>query len=182
MINKMEKVLKSKESEKIYLAGSLFNEAEIQQRLKEQKLLEEIGYTNIFNPINAPCNSKENLPTSKDIFWGDTREILSSNIVVADLSNPSDLGLSCELGIIWNCNYLHYLAKQGLTLEEILNIMKEKSLIAHLSDIRKGTAHMYKGNNIPWGFNQFEIGLVEDTGVIKDNFTEVLEELNKRGD
>ena len=88
------------------------------------------------------------------------------------------MGVACELGIAWACNYLHYLVDGGYSLQDILSIMKKKYVYAHLSDIRKSTAHMYRGNYVPWGTNQFLIGCIEDTGEIKDNFQEVLNELS----
>lgn len=163
--------------EKVYIAGSLFNEAEISQRVKEETLLAHKGY-DVFNPITAPCNDKTKLPTAKDIFWGDTKEIMSSDVVVADISNPLDCGVQNELGMVWAFNQIHRMAEEGLTLDEILSMIPKKKLVAHLSDIRKSTAHNYKENYIPVGFNQFEIGMIEDTGVIKDNFQEVLDELD----
>lgn len=169
---------KMKEKDKkIYIAGSLFNEAEVAQRKKEENLLREIGYENIYNPINAPCNDKAKLPTCADIFWGDTEEILSSDIVVADITNQADLGVACELGIIWTINYLHKLKEEGLNLDEILKKYPKKELIAVNSDIRKGTAHNYKCDEVPIGFNQYMIGLIKDIGIIKNNFSELLDEL-----
>ena len=165
-------------NDKIYIAGSLFNEAEGNQRKAEERALRQVlGFKNIYNPINAPCNDKSKLPTAADVFNGDTNEILESDIVVADISNPCDLGVACELGIIWACNAIQELGK-CLTKEEILEVFKPKKLITHLSDIRKGTAGEYNGNNIPVGFNQYMIGLVEDCGgIIKDNFEDVVIEL-----
>ena len=163
--------------EKLYLAGSLFSEAEINQRLKEGNMLESMTAYEVFNPITAPCNDKEKLPSSSDIFWGDTAEVLESKCIVADISN-NDVGVACELGIAWACNYLHYLVDGGYSLQDILSIMKKKHVYAHLSDIRKNTAHMYRGNYVPWGINQFLLGCIEDTGEIKDNFQEVLNELS----
>ena len=163
--------------EKVYIAGSLFNEAEIAQRLKEERLLRGIGFENIYNPINAPCNEKANLPTCTDIFYGDTERILESEIVTVDITNPADQGISNELGIIWMCNYIHRLKEQGLTLEEITERIPRKQLIAVNSDIRKATAHYYQGDEIPVGINQYQIGLIKDIGVIKNNFNELLEEL-----
>ena len=163
--------------EKLYLAGSLFSEAEINQRLKEGNMLESMTAYEVFNPITAPCNDKEKLPSASDIFWGDTAEVLESKCIVADISN-NDVGVACELGIAWACNYLHYLVDGGYSLQDILSIMKKKYVYAHLSDIRKNTAHMYRGNYVPWGTNQFLIGCIEDTGEIKDNFQEVLNELS----
>ena len=163
--------------EKLYLAGSLFSEAEINQRLKEGNMLESMTAYEVFNPITAPCNDKENLPSAIDIFWCDTAEVLESKCIVADISN-NDVGVACELGIAWACNYLHYLVDGGYSLQDILSIMKKKYVYAHLSDIRKNTAHMYRGNYVPWGTNQFLIGCIEDTGEIKDNFQDVLNELS----
>ena len=163
--------------EKLYLAGSLFSEAEINQRLKEGNMLESMTAYEVFNPITAPCNDKEKLPSATDIFWGDTAEVLESKCIVADISN-NDVGVACELGIAWACNYLHYLVDGGYSLQDILSIMKKKYVYAHLSDIRKNTAHMYRGNYVPWGTNQFLLGCIEDTGEIKDSFQEVLNELS----
>lgn len=166
--------------DKIYIAGSLFNEAEVAQRILEEESLKEIlGFNNIYNPINAPCNDKAKLPTAKDIFGGDTFEILKSDIVIADLSNATDLGVACEMGIVWTCNFINELAKT-MTLKEILEIIKPKEVVAHLSDIRKGTAHSYEGNHIPIGFNQYLIGCIEDMGMIKDNFGDALVEVSRR--
>ena len=163
--------------EKLYLAGSLFSESEINQRLKEGNMLESMTAYEVFNPITAPCNDKEKLPSASDIFWGDTAEVLESKCIVADISN-NDVGVACELGIAWACNYLHYLVDGGYSLQDILSIMKKKYVYAHLSDIRKNTAHMYRGNYVPWGTNQFLLGCIEDTGEIKDSFQEVLNELS----
>ena len=163
--------------ERLYIAGSLFNEAEVNQRIKEGNMLESMTNYKVYNPITAPCNIKENLPTAADIFWGDTKEILKSDTVVADISNQSDPGTAAELGIVWACNYIHDLATQGKQLFEILEIMKRKRVITHLSDIRKSTANQYENNYIPWGCNQYLVGMVEDMGIIKNNFQEVLNEL-----
>ena len=119
----------------LYIAGSLFNEAEVNQRIKEGNMIESLTNYQVYNPIQAPCNIKDNLPSSKEIFWGDTKEILKSDTVVADISNQSDPGTAAELGIVWACNY------------------------------------------IPWGCNQYLVGMVEDMGIIKNNFQEVLNEL-----
>lgn len=168
----------AKRNKKIYLAGSLFSESEISQRVKEESLLKHKGY-DVFNPITCnKANDKSKNPTAHDIFWGDTEEIMSSDIIVADISNPLDCGVQNELGIVWAFNYIHRLVELGFNLEDILRKIPKKKVVTHLSDIRKATAHNYKGNYIPVGFNQFEIGMIEDTGLIKDNFQEVLDELD----
>lgn len=166
------------DKKKLYIAGSLFSEAEVNQRIKEGNMIEHMTKYKVYNPITAPCNEKEkNLPTSEDIFYGDTNEILNSDVVIMDMSGQNDLGCATELGITWMCNYLHKLAKEGYTLEQILQAIPEKKFIGHLSDIRKSTSHMYKGNRIPWATNQYFMGCALTIGEVKDNFQEVLNEL-----
>ena len=86
---------------KLYLAGALFNEAEIAQRLKEGKLLSErFGERlSVFNPIDQPFNEdKQTLPTPQDIFNGDTYAVENCDIFLADVTNK-DSGVMVELGI-----------------------------------------------------------------------------------
>ena len=91
----------------IYLAGSLFSEAEVAQRLKEGQIIQErLGdnYT-CYNPVEAPCNDKEaNLPTALDIFMEDAKEVIESDVIIADLANQ-DPGVMMELGIAWGLNF-----------------------------------------------------------------------------
>lgn len=62
---------------KIYVAGSLFNEAEVAQRKLEGELLKEnFPELDIFNPIDQPFNeNKQSLPTPISIFEGDTKAV-----------------------------------------------------------------------------------------------------------
>ena len=107
---------------KLYVGGSLFNEAEVNQRLKEGNMIESLTNYEVYNPIQAPCNDKAKLPTSEDIFWGDTNEILKSDVIIMDMSNQLDLGCATEVGIVWMCNQLHRMAEDGLSLEKLLLI------------------------------------------------------------
>ena len=82
-----------------YIAGALFNEGEITQRISEGKALrEKMPEVEWYNPIEAPVNDKSKLPTAKDIFSLDTDYVLKSDYMLADLSRE-DLGVSMELGI-----------------------------------------------------------------------------------
>ena len=82
-----------------YIAGALFNEGEIAQRISEGKALREMmPEVEWYNPIEAPVNDKSKLPTAKDIFSLDTDYVLKSDYILADLSRE-DLGVAMELGI-----------------------------------------------------------------------------------
>ena len=62
---------------KVYIAGSLFNEAEAAQRKKEGAVLRrEFPQLEIFNPIDQPFNeNKQSLPTPEMIYEGDTKAV-----------------------------------------------------------------------------------------------------------
>ena len=108
---------------KVYLAGSLFNEAEVAQRLKEGQILREnVKGIDLFNPIEQPFNeNKQTLPTPIDIFDGDTNAVLAADVVLLDMTNE-DPGVMVELGIA---------------------VANNKKIIAVNSDIRLKSANKY---------------------------------------
>ena len=143
---------------KLYLAGALFNEAEIAQRLKEGKLLKEkFGERlSVFNPIEQPFNEdKQTLPTPEDIFNSDTAAVKNCDIFLADITNE-DSGVMVELGIA---------------------IALKKKIIAINSDIRLKSANKY---NIPsYAMNHYVLGGILKHGTLVYSFEEALNELDK---
>lgn len=142
---------------KVYLAGSLFNEAEIAQRLKEGKILRE-NFKNIelFNPIEQPFNEdKQTLPTPITIYEGDANAVINSDVVILDMTNE-DPGVMVELG---------------------LAIAYKKKIIAINSDIRLKSANKYE---IPsYAMNHFVLGGILKHGILVYSFEEAVMELKK---
>jgi nucleoside 2-deoxyribosyltransferase family protein len=142
---------------KVYLAGGLFNEAEVAQRLKEGKILRErIEGIDLFNPIEQPFNeNKEKLPTPLDIFNGDTNAILNADVFLADITND-DPGVMVELGIA---------------------LSNGKKIIAINSDIRLKSANKY---DIPtYAINHYVLGAILKYGVLVYSFEEAVKELER---
>ena len=142
---------------KVYLAGGLFNEAEVAQRLKEGKILRDrIKGIDLFNPIEQPFNeNKEKLPTPLDIFNGDTNAILNADVFLADITND-DPGVMVELGIA---------------------ISNGKKIIAINSDIRLKSASKYE---IPtYAINHYVLGAILKYGVLVYSFEEAMKELER---
>ncbi|MBF0714853.1 nucleoside 2-deoxyribosyltransferase [Gemelliphila palaticanis] len=141
---------------KIYLAGALFNEAEVNQRLKEGKILREKfgNKLEIFNPIEQPFNEdKQTLPTPEDIFKGDTKAVKECDIFLADITNE-DAGVMVELGI-------------AITLN--------KKIIAVNSDIRLKSSNKYE---IPsYAMNHYVLGGILENGTLVFSFEEALKEI-----
>lgn len=146
--------------EKVYMAGKLFSEADQTQRQKEYDLLKKVHLENgvnreIFSPIHAEINDKSKMPTSLDIFNGDERHLMESQVVFADIAD-SDIGVAMELGMV-----LHD---------------EEVEVYAYLSDIRVESAGEYSGIHVPYGYNQFVVGGIEKYfGKIYPNFNSALE-------
>ena len=138
---------------KVYLAGGLFNEAEVAQRLKEGKILRDrIKGIDLFNPIEQPFNeNKEKLPTPLDIFNGDTKAVINSDIFIADLTNE-DPGVMMELGIAIMSN--------------------TKIIIGINSDIRLKSANKY---DIPsYSMNHYVLGGLLKHGYLVYSFDEAI--------
>ncbi|CAM3464474.1 nucleoside 2-deoxyribosyltransferase [Pseudostreptobacillus hongkongensis] len=145
---------------KVYLAGSLFNEAEVAQRLKEGQILREnVKGIDLFNPIEQPFNeNKQTLPTPIDIFDGDTNAVLAADVVLLDMTNE-DPGVMVELGIA---------------------VANNKKIIAVNSDIRLKSANKY---DIPsYAMNHYVLGAILKYGVLVHSFAEAVEELKKYED
>lgn len=142
---------------KLYLAGALFNEGEVAQRLKEGKILRENfeGKLEIFNPIEQPFNEdKQTLPTPQDIFKGDTSAVYDCDIFLADITNE-DAGVMVELGIA---------------------IALKKKIIAVNSDIRLKSANRY---DIPsYAMNHYVLGGILEHGKLVFNFDEAVKEIH----
>lgn len=141
---------------KVYIAGSLFNEAEAVQRKKEGELLRQnFPGLEIFNPIDQPFNeNKEALPTPQEIYEGDTRAVEECDIFIADLTNE-DAGVMVELGIA---------------------IQSDTAIIIGInSDIRLKSANRYE---VPtYGMNHYVLGAILKHGYFVHSFEEAIEQL-----
>lgn len=92
---------------KLYLAGDMLNKAAQMLRTIEREELEKIEGCEVFNPMDdKSINDKKNATQeglAERIFAKDTKAILESDIIVADISQT--LGTSIEMGQIAGYNY-----------------------------------------------------------------------------
>ncbi len=139
---------------KLYIAGSLFSEAEVRQRKYELELLKKRKLDlEIFSPIEQPFNKdKSNIVLPLDIFEIDSKLIENSDIFIADVSNE-DPGVMLALGIAIYTN--------------------TKLIIGVNSDIRLDNANKY---DIPsYSMNHFVLGALEKNGRLVRNFEEAID-------
>ena len=138
---------------KVYLAGALFNEAEVNQRKLEGTLFRtRFPNVELFNPIDQPFNeNKQSLPTSIEIFEADANAVRAADIIIADITNE-DAGVMVEIG-------------QAIELGKVV--------IGINSDIRLKSANKY---DIPtYGMNHYLLGALEKHGYLVYSFEEALD-------
>ena len=143
---------------KVYVAGSLFNEAEVAQRKAEGVMLRrEFPELDIFNPIDQPFNeNKQSLPTPEMIYEGDTQAVEACDIFIADLTNE-DAGVMVELGIAIKSD--------------------TKIIIGINSDIRLQSANCYAVPTM--GMNHYVLGAILKHGYFVRSFAEAVEKLKE---
>lgn len=170
-----------------YVAGSLFNEAEVNQRIKEGQILKEKCCKEIewFNPIEQPCNDKSKLVTSEEIFMADTKAVVDADFIIADITN-GDVGVAMELGIAYGLQYARAVVEEMFKnsspstkaqISQILekNGVKQKNVYAVNSDIRMANSGNYEGIHVPYGVNQYLVGGIECmNGVVVDKFEKAI--------
>lgn len=177
-----------------YIAGSLFKQADQRQRVYEKEKLTELFGNEIFffNPLtDNPSNDKSKLPTAQGIFNGDTEEIIMSNHIIAELDGE-DAGVMMELGIAWGINFMrdnlirlmyHQVKSDGNLWEMLDNLLEQiphKEVYAHLSDLRVSTSGEYDGVHVPFGYNQYVVGGVEQMGKIYPSFEDIMVDLARK--
>ena len=132
----------------------------MQRKLEGIKLRENFDRHNIeiFNPIDQPFNEdKQTLPTPIDIFNGDTKAVINSDIFIADLTNE-DPGVMMELGIAIMSN--------------------TKIIIGINSDIRLKSANKY---DIPsYSMNHYVLGGLLKHGYLVYSFDEAISLLKEK--
>lgn len=164
---------------KVYIAGSLFKDGDIKERKFEGKILREKGLE-VFNPIEAPFNEDKEaaLPKAKDIFHGDTQHVLDSDYIFAEYDGE-DPGVMAELGIAWTISHLHEYFESGKTIEDFKKEYPKKELLVHSTDIRTGTAGQYDNHYVPYGLNQYIVGMIEDKGKIYSSKEKAFNDIKK---
>ncbi|BAO04808.1 uncharacterized protein CBO05P1_089 [Clostridium botulinum B str. Osaka05] len=153
----------------------MFSDSEINKRkLEERQLRVSESNLDIYNPITAPFNDKATTqPTAKEIFWGDTNQIIESKYITADIEMNTDDGLCYEMGVCSGINIVLDMLKEGMTPQEILNKVPYKTILAHCSDIRLDSKG-YEGFDMPFGINQYNKGGIDSHGKIFRHFEDIV--------
>lgn len=150
----------------IYNAGPLFTEADIQQRLKEGKLLRDALENSqeeyfVANPIELPFDNTKIL-TSKEIFIEDYSHVNKANVFFFELASH-DSGTYVEL---------------GNAIEKLMN-GKQIKIYPVFNDLRL-QRNGASGLECPIGFNSYLVGCLTSNNIeIYSCFSDALTQFKK---
>jgi nucleoside 2-deoxyribosyltransferase len=136
---------------KIYWANALFSDADRKFNEVSVDRVRAKGYT-VFLPQEAFKDDAD--PTNEEIFRVDTKDLQSSDILVACLDQfPIDSGVACEIGVAF---------ASGIPVI---------GLYTDIRSIREGPGRMYK--------NQYVLGAIESNGEIVSSVEELIKTIPK---
>lgn len=153
---------------KVYLCHAISTKGEFNDSKRVAQDIRALGYDVYAAAENASINDKTNEPTVEDIYKGDVDEILSSDIVVVNLSGGHQDGTISEVGVVagWN--------------ENELKLEKKKPIVGYSSNSRLANPQFHKG--VPSAHaNHLVLGMIERWGEFVGGESGMLSKLKELG-
>jgi nucleoside 2-deoxyribosyltransferase len=136
---------------KVYLAHPISTRGEFEDSKRVANRIRALGYEVYAAAENASINDKSNDPTPADIYDADVNELLSSDIVVVNLTGGLADGTITEVGVVAGAN------------ERKLDVEKAIKIVAYTSNARLLQPQFHKG--IPSASaNHLTLGAIERWG------------------
>jgi nucleoside 2-deoxyribosyltransferase len=136
---------------KVYLAHPISTRGEFEDSKRVANRIRALGYEVYAAAENASINDKSNDPTPADIYDADVIELLSSDIVVVNLTGGLADGTITEVGVVAGAN------------ERKLDVEKAIRVVGYTSNARLLQPQFHKG--IPSASaNHLTLGAVERWG------------------
>lgn len=133
---------------KIYLAHPLSTKGEFTDSIRVANIIRSLGYEVYIASENKSINDKSNNPLPRDIYDADISELLSSDIVVINLTGGHADGTITEIGAVAGFNEMS---------------IKKIKMVAYTSNARLMQPQFYKG--IPSASaNHLTLGAIEKWG------------------
>ena len=160
---------------KIYLAHPISTRGEFEDSKRVAKRIRELGFEVYAAAENDSINDKSNDPTPLDIYFGDVTELLSSDIVVVNLTGGLADGTITEVGVVTGYNEsVNHFSKYW---DESLggDLIK---VVAYTSNARLVQPQFYKG--IPSASaNHLTLGAIERWGEFVGGEDEMIAKLSE---
>lgn len=149
---------------KIYLAHPISTRGEFTDSIRVAQRIRALGFKVYAAAENASINDKSNNPTPTDIYNADMTQLLSSDIVVINLSGGHQDGTITELGAVSGFN-------------EAIGHQRIK-IVAYTSNARLLQPQFHKG--VPSASaNHLSLGAIEKWGEFVGTEDDMINELSK---
>lgn len=148
---------------KIYLANSLFSQADRDFNTKVAHSLRAFGGDVYVPQENMSINNKSQAITSTDIVKADLKELMDSDIMVAIIDGETiDSGVAAEIGAFYTTGR----PIVGLCTDVRFNNEGLKGKMSIIFEDIHENQIMYK--------NLFVIGMIKERGAIKNNVWDII--------
>lgn len=145
---------------KLYYATSIATQGEAIDSMRIANNLRNLGYEVYVASENKSINDKSNDPTSDDIYEGDIPEILSSDILVVNITGGHQDGTISEVGVITGWNE-HIKRSKG-------NVSDKIKIVAFTTNTRLLHPQFHKGMASA-SANALVLGMIERHGIFVGN-------------
>lgn len=162
---------------KVYLAHPISTRGEFEDSKRVAKRIRELGFEVYAAAENDSINDKSNDPTPLDIYFGDVTELLSSDIVVVNLTGGLADGTITEVGIVAGYNEGVLFVRGRVSLGAGMPD-KNIPIIAYTSNARLLQPQFHKG--IPSASaNHLTLGAIERWGEFVGGEEDMVEKLKE---
>lgn len=156
---------------KVYLAHSIATTAEKTDSIRVASEIRKLGFDVYAAAENNSINDKSNDPTPIDIYNADVSELLSSDILVVNLTGGLQDGTISEIGVV--AGYNENMRRIDVSMGD-----KPRIIIAYTSNERLLQPQHFK--NVPSaGANHLVLGMIEKWGSFVGTEKEMLKALNR---
>lgn len=156
---------------KVYLAHALASVGEFKDSKRVAEEIRKLGFEVYVASENDSINDKTNEPSTSDIYNGDIKEIIDSDIFVAAINGGLQDGTISEIGFVsgWN---------EGALADRFKMTSRVKPIIAYTSNARLAHPQFHKG--VPSAsVNHLVLGMCEKWGEFVGGEAEMLAKLSE---
>jgi len=157
---------------KVYLAHAISTKGEFTDSIRVADEIRSLGFEVYAAAENSDINDKSNDPTPQDIYEADVSEILSSDILVVNVSGGHQDGTISEVGLVAGIN------ECTVVLNEFDKDFEHMPIIAYTSNARLLQPQHFRGMSSA-SANHFVLGMIEKWGEFVGSEDDMLTELGR---
>lgn len=163
---------------KIYLCHPISTRGEFEDSKRVAERIRALGFEVYAAAENASINDKSNEPTPIDIYDADMSELLSADIVVANVTGGHADGTIMEIGAVAGANEMERLQRELFAMHDINLLINPTPIIGYTTNARMLQPQFYEG--VPSASaNHLVLGAIARWGEFVGSEDAMIEELER---